>query len=155
MSQKKSAILMSLLGLFTTIGEIFLGVFVDLLHFKSNNLYIFSLLIFAITTIMMPYCYTFQYIAPVVCIYSVAHGFIVSLRLVLTTEAVGIQHSTKAYSFVSVTSGIAGLFTPPLFGLVYDVTGSFLIVFCGAGFCSLIGLVFILTVVLRNKFSVK
>ncbi|XP_036366583.1 monocarboxylate transporter 12-like [Octopus sinensis] len=154
-SQQRSAILMSLLGIFTTVGNIFVGMLVDLLHLRSNNLYIFSMLIFAITIIMMPYCYSFQYIAPVVCIYSVAHGFIVSLRLVLTTESVGIQHSTKAYSFVSVTSGIAGLFTPPLFGLVYDVTGSFLIVFFGAGASTLIGAVLILVIALRNKFSDK
>ncbi|XP_036366698.1 monocarboxylate transporter 9-like isoform X2 [Octopus sinensis] len=155
MTQKKSAILMSLHGLFTTIGELFLGVFVDLLHFRSKNLYIFSLIISSVSIILMPYCYTFQYIAPVVCIYSIALGFTVSLRLVLTTEVVGLEHSTKAYSVLCVTSGIAGLVSSPLFGLFYDITGSFLVVFYGAGACAVLALVFISLITLRNKFCIK
>uniref|UniRef100_A0A0L8IES1 Major facilitator superfamily (MFS) profile domain-containing protein n=2 Tax=Octopus bimaculoides TaxID=37653 RepID=A0A0L8IES1_OCTBM len=155
MTQKKSAILMSLLGLFTTIGEFLLGVFVDLLHFGTKNMYIFSLLISSVSTMLLPYCYTFQYIAPVVCLYSLALGFTVSLRLVLTTEVVGLEHSTKAYSVLCVTSGIAGLVSPPLFGLFYDITGSFLVVFHGSGACGILALVVISLITLRNKFCIK
>lgn len=86
MTRKRSAILMSLLGLFTTIGELLLGVFVDLLHFGTQNIYKFSLIILSISTILMPYCYTFQYMAPVVCFYSVALGKFIILPTQLILE---------------------------------------------------------------------
>ncbi|XP_029656698.2 monocarboxylate transporter 9-like [Octopus sinensis] len=155
MSEKQAAILMSLLGLLTTLGNVILGVLVDIFHISSNKMYIFSMLVLTICVIMVPHCDKFEYITPVICLFGLANGFSVSLRLILTTEISGLEHATKAYSILSFINGISYFAAPPLFGLIFDTTNSFLAVYYGGGACALTGLLLFLIIVCRNTFYKK
>ncbi|XP_036366549.1 monocarboxylate transporter 12-like isoform X1 [Octopus sinensis] len=155
MSKQNAALLMLFLGMFATIGELLLGVFVDFLHFSSNKIYVFSLSIHVITAILIPHCNRFEYMAPVVSVFGFASGLAVSLRLVLTTEVVGLEHSTKAFSVLSFFCGILFSASPPIYGLVFDATKSFVAIFYGGGTCALIAIIFFLLIMYRNKIHEK
>eukprot|EP00106_Octopus_bimaculoides_P019569 XP_014787011.1 PREDICTED: monocarboxylate transporter 9-like [Octopus bimaculoides] len=155
MSKQTAALLMLFLGLFATIGELLLGVFIDFFHFSSNKLYIFSLVVHVVTAILIPHCNRFEYMAPVVSVFGFVDGMSVSLRLILTTEIVGLEHSTKAFSVLSFFCGILFSASPPIYGLVFDTTQSFLAVFYGGGACSLIAIIFFMLIMYRNKIHEK
>ncbi|CAI9737223.1 monocarboxylate transporter 9-like [Octopus vulgaris] len=131
------------------------GVLVDLFHISSNKMYIFSMLVLTICVIMVPHCDKFEYITPVICLFGLANGFSVSLRLILTTEISGLEHATKAYSILSFINGISYFAAPPLFGLIFDTTNSLLAVYYGGGACALTGLLLFLIIVCRNTFYKK
>ncbi|XP_036366546.1 monocarboxylate transporter 9-like isoform X2 [Octopus sinensis] len=151
MSQRKSAILVTLHGLFAIVGELSFGVFMDLLHFTSAKIFIFALLLLSSSAFLMPHCDQFEYIAPLVCMVGLSIGLIVSLRLILTTEIASKEHATKAYSILSFISGISYFTSSPLIGSIFDTTKSFLIVFYGGGVCALIAIILFLFITYRDR----
>ncbi|XP_052831227.1 monocarboxylate transporter 12-B isoform X2 [Octopus bimaculoides] len=150
MSQKTSAVLMIILGFCTTIGELLLGVFVDVFHFSSKKVFMFSLFLVTITSAMMPFCNHFILMACVTSIFGFAIGLGVSLRLVLTTDVAGLEASTKAFSILSVFCGIGYFASPPTFGLIFDVTKSFVMVFYLGGACAFTSLILMILICFRG-----
>ncbi|XP_029647885.1 monocarboxylate transporter 9-like [Octopus sinensis] len=150
MNRSTAAMLMLFLGFFTTIGELLLGVFVDVFHFSGKKVFMFSLFLVTVCSAMMPFCNQFILMASVASVFGFAIGLGVSLRLVLTIDVAGLEESTKAFSILSVFCGIGYFAAPPTFGLIFDVTKSFVVVFYVGGTCAFTSLILMLLISFRE-----
>ena len=74
MSTTDGAILMSIIGIGLTIGELIIGIFLDIFHIKSDHLMTFSLICMGLTTLAIPLLYDLYAIGALITIWSIAVG---------------------------------------------------------------------------------
>lgn len=137
-SENYASIVIAIIGIFSTIGQVVMGyvgdqIWVNVLYFYNTMTSIAGLL-----TVLVPFVTTFL---PMAFLYA-GYGFFISANFALTTvilvELLGMQKLTNAFGMVSLAQGLANLVGPPLAGWLSDVTGSYDAAFYATGFTILV-----------------
>ncbi|XP_005101009.1 monocarboxylate transporter 12 [Aplysia californica] len=121
---QKASFLLSIVGIFNTIGQVVFGYIGDL----ECNL----LNVYAIVSVLAGGCISLIPLMPTfwsTCVLYALFGFFVSVSFPLTTvllvKYLGVEKLTSAYGLLMLMQGIANLFGPPFAGWVSDETGNY------------------------------
>ena len=111
-----SSLLISVIGIASTFGQILMGYIGDQSCVNRLLFYIAMTCIAGLATIMVPLLRSFGMLAG----YCAVYGFFMSANFSLTTiivvQLLGMDQLTNAYGFVTMAEGLANLFGPPLAG---------------------------------------
>ncbi|ELT97404.1 hypothetical protein CAPTEDRAFT_225236 [Capitella teleta] len=121
----RSSFLVSIIGITSTIGQIFAGLMGDQPRVNSLVFYNIMTAFAGACTMAVPFLLTFEALAT----YSALYGFFISANYAMTTiilvELLDMERLTNAFGMVSLAEGLANLVGPPLAGYLTDLTGSF------------------------------
>lgn len=111
-----ASLLISIIGIASTVGQILMGYIGDQSCINRLLFYIAMTCIAGIATITVPLLRSFGMLAA----YCAVYGFFMSANFSLTTiivvELLGMDQLTNAYGFVTMAEGLANVFGPPLAG---------------------------------------
>lgn len=146
-----SSYLISILGIFNTIGMVLFGYIGDKSFVDPSLVYAITMCISGIAIGCLPFLKNYISMAAAVATY----GFTVSTNYALTAsllvELISLDNFTNAYGLLLSVQGIATLVGPPFGGWLYDNYGSYDIPFCTAGICTLLSGLVVLPLCKRLK----
>ncbi|CAE1259684.1 unnamed protein product [Acanthosepion pharaonis] len=115
-SKDEAALLMSISGITCTIGQFLVGALVDFAHIASHYLLTLSLILLATLTFAVTLISAFWSFTVVVIFWSIALGFGISLRVIVTMDLTGMDDFSRGYSLLMLFNGIGYATSPPLSG---------------------------------------
>ena len=122
LSEANSAILISLIGVFNTVGRVIAGAVTDHPNVDALFLTAVTLLTGAVCPALMTLCLDFWSFA-VVCI---MFGLLLSVMPAVTSpclvDILGLDYLTSAFGVLTCIRGVSALLGPPLGGFVIDAT---------------------------------
>ena len=111
-----ASLLISIIGIASTVGQILMGYIGDQSCINRLLFYIAMTCIAGIATVTVPLLRSFGTLAS----YCAVYGFFMSANFSLTTiivvELLGMDQLTNAYGFVTMAEGLANVFGPPIAG---------------------------------------
>jgi len=111
-----ASLLISVIGIASTIGQILMGYIGDQSCINRLLFYIAMTCLAGCATLVVPLLTSFGMLAA----YCAVYGFFMSANFSLTTiivvELLGMDQLTNAYGFVTMAEGLANVFGPPLAG---------------------------------------
>jgi len=111
-----ASLLISIIGIASTLGQIVMGYIGDQSCVNRLLFYIAMTCIAGFATLTVPLLRSFGMLAT----YCAIYGFFMSANFSLTTiivvELLGMEQLTNAYGFVTMAEGLANVFGPPLAG---------------------------------------
>ena len=115
-TEKKASLLLSIIGLSSTCGQIVIGYIGDQAFIDSLHFYNALTSTAGICTMLVPLMMSYTSLA----VYCAAYGFFISANYALTTiilvELLSMDKLTNAYGIVMLAEGIANVVGPPLAG---------------------------------------
>ncbi|KAH3879322.1 monocarboxylate transporter 12-like [Dreissena polymorpha] len=150
MEEKRASLLISVLGIVNTFGQITYGFMGDK-NINLSVLYGCSLMSCGVAILIVPF---FTEFAPLA-VASALFGFFISanysLSTVILVEYLGIDKLSNAYGLTMLVQGIANLIGPPLAALFHDSFHSYdLTFFVGGGFIVLAGNLLLIVPIMRK-----
>jgi MFS family permease len=128
-----SAQILSIIGVFNTIGEVLVGWLSDQPWMSSLTLYAMCMCVCGFVTAIIPFVKTYS----MVLVLSGFYGFFISANYSLTSpilvDIVSIEQFSSAYGFLLACQGIGNLVGPPFAGWLYDYTNKWFLTFGLAG----------------------
>jgi len=116
-----ASLLISVIGIASTVGQILMGYIGDQSCVNRLLFYIAMTCIAGIATVTVPLLKSFGMLAA----YCAVYGFFMSANFSLTTvivvELLGMDQLTNAYGFLTMTEGLANVFGPPLAGEILQL----------------------------------
>lgn len=128
-SSENTAFILSLVGIMTTVGQLLIGFLIDILHVTSIYAYTCALLGATIMTCIIPWLDSVILLAVCSAAFGLCMGWTISLRTILLADLVGVENLTRVFGVVALFQGTGLVATPPLAGLLYDFTESYLALF--------------------------
>ncbi|XP_052784506.1 monocarboxylate transporter 12-B-like [Mya arenaria] len=128
-----AAWLLSVVGITNTIARVLFGFLSDRKWVNRFLLYSTALIICGCSTVAAPFMKSFWSLVLYSTLFGVFSGVTVSLTSVLLTDIVGIEKLSDAFGMTSFISGISVFAGPPIAGLLYDISGSYMVPYVGAG----------------------
>jgi MCP family monocarboxylic acid transporter-like MFS transporter 12 len=120
-----NSISLSLIGLSTLAGQIFIGFLSDIYRKHNWFIYAMSTIIAGISTVLVPYISDIKFIY----MYSIVFGFMTSANYVLQSslviESLGLANLTLAFGCIQLCQAFSTLFGTPLLGWVKDYTQNY------------------------------
>ena len=115
-SEESASFLVSILGIVNMVGQVIYGFIGDLPQVNPTLLYLVSITIAGIATMVMPLFTSYASMA----IYSTVFGFVISANFTLTTiilvELISVEKLTYAYGVIMFGMGVANAIGPPFAG---------------------------------------
>uniref|UniRef100_A0A3P9KHG5 Major facilitator superfamily (MFS) profile domain-containing protein n=1 Tax=Oryzias latipes TaxID=8090 RepID=A0A3P9KHG5_ORYLA len=126
-SHQHAAFLMSILGVIDIVGNITFGWLTDQRCLKPHRLscYILSVAMEGLCCIFAPLLQSFRLLLPFAILYGYFDGAYVALIPVVTSDVVGAKHLSLALGVVYFLHAIPYLLSPPIGGLLVDITESY------------------------------
>ncbi|GFO09748.1 monocarboxylate transporter 12 [Plakobranchus ocellatus] len=128
-----ASFMLSIIGIFNTIGQVVFGYIGDL-NVNLLNIYAIVSALAGVFVAFVPFVHTYFGM----CTLYAFFGFCISVSFPLTTvllvNYLGVARLTNAYGLLMLMQGIANLFGPPFAGWVSDRTGSYNAAFVLSGF---------------------
>ena len=119
--EDRASLLLSIIGLTSTFGQIVIGYIGDQSYIDTLHLYNALTSIAGICTMLVPLMMTYTSLA----IYCGAYGFFISANYALTTiilvDLLGMDKLTNAYGIVMLAEGVANVIGPPIAGNISSV----------------------------------
>jgi len=116
MSDSRASVLVSIIGLFSTVGQVLMGYLGDRTYMDILIFYNTMTSIAGLVTLVMPLAISFVSLSTL----CAAYGFFISANFALTTvilvDLLGMEQLTNSFGIVSLAQGIANLVGPPLAG---------------------------------------
>lgn len=118
LSDNEAALVLSLSGVFDTIGRIVAGIILDIpsLHpFRPvvYNFFIFSL---AAVSFTMPLFTSFLWLSVLCCVYGTLSGAYISQKSVLVVDILGVEHLASSFGLLICFQAVGTCVGPPLSG---------------------------------------
>jgi len=130
---QESSLIISVIGILNTFGELLVGWVGDKSWMSSSLLYAACMLCCAIATAIMPLVTEYSHLLGL----SAVYGFCISANYSLTSpilvELVSIEKFSSAYGFLLASQGVSNLLGPPFAGWLYDYTSQWHLTFGLAG----------------------
>ncbi|XP_036072622.1 monocarboxylate transporter 12-B-like, partial [Oryzias melastigma] len=147
-SHQHAALLMSVLGVLDIVGNISFGWLTDRRCLKPHRLscYILSVALEGLCCLFAPFLRSFRLLLPFAVLYGYFDGAYVALIPVVTSDVVGAKHLSLALGVVYFLHAIPYLISPPIGGLLVDITESYSGTFLLSG-AALLASAFILSAV--------
>jgi len=142
---QRSTQIISIIGIFNTVGELMVGWLGDQQWASFYLVYAVCMICCAVSTALMPLIDSY----PIILGLSAVYGFCISANYSLTSpilvELVSIERFSSAYGFLLACQGVANLIGPPFAGWLFDWTGQWVLTFGLAGlFIGISGLLLII-----------
>ncbi|XP_024119156.1 monocarboxylate transporter 12-B [Oryzias melastigma] len=160
-SHQHAALLMSVLGVLDIVGNISFGWLTDRRCLKPHRLscYILSVALEGLCCLFAPLLRSFRLLLPFAVLYGYFDGAYVALIPVVTSDVVGAKHLSLALGVVYFLHAIPYLISPPIGGLLVDITESYSGTFLLSG-AALLASAFILSAVVgirrcRRQMTIK
>jgi MFS family permease len=129
----ESTMILSVIGILNTVGEVGVGWLADLPGVSSNALYAVCMLVCGLVTALTPFIQSY----PVVLLLSALYGLCISANYSLTSpilvDLVSLDQFSSAYGCLLFCQGLGNLVGPPVAGWLYDTTREWFLTFCLAG----------------------
>ncbi|XP_055389272.1 uncharacterized protein LOC129618500 [Condylostylus longicornis] len=122
-TEEDSAFLISIIGIFNTIGMITLGFIGDRPWLNVNIMYSICMLLCGLSVILMPLAINCYYsLIGLSIIFGLTFASTFSFTPSILVSLVDLDDFTSAYGLILLTEGIGSLLGPPLAALIYDYT---------------------------------
>ena len=116
----KSSTLFMLIGVFAAVGRLGAGCLCDIKRVNSLFLYQAAVFVLGASTILFSQAKTFDSLAAVVVVFSVADGVMVSTFIIVLFRTVQVSQRAPCLGFSMMSAGVFIVCSPPLSGeLVY------------------------------------
>lgn len=120
--EEDGANLISVIGIFNTIGMIILGYIGDKPWIDVSKTYATCLIVCGISTALMPLAvYNYTYLLTLGMIFGISFSSSFSFIPILLVELVELEDFTCAYGLVLLVQGIGNLIGPPLAGVICEL----------------------------------
>ncbi|ELT98460.1 hypothetical protein CAPTEDRAFT_177636 [Capitella teleta] len=129
----KSAILLSVIGIFNTSGRIMCGFLSDKSWVDSLKIYNSALIIGGAMTMGCSFINSFAMLLIYAAVFGVCIASYVSLCVIILIEILGLERLSSSFGFLNMFRGVATILGAPLAGFLYDVTGTYDLAFYVAG----------------------
>lgn len=149
--RSQCAMLISIIGISNTVAKIISGFISDFLHVPSTYIYTIALFVAGAVNLALPWCGRFEVLALCSCIFGFCMGLTIALRTIVITDHLGIDKLTRAFGMIAMFQGIAFLVNPPLGGLVFDMTDSYMYPFVMVGLMYLLAGVMCLPLLRKSR----
>ncbi|KAH9513081.1 hypothetical protein Btru_035793 [Bulinus truncatus] len=130
---QKASFLLSIIGIFNTLGQVVFGIVGDL-NINLLNVYAVVSTLAGLFVAIIPFMTTYANM----CVGYGLFGFCISVSFPLTTvlliRFLGVNKLTNAYGLLMLMQGIANFMGPPFAGMVSDKTGNYNSTFYMSGF---------------------
>ncbi|XP_067672583.1 monocarboxylate transporter 12-like [Haliotis asinina] len=151
MTEARAALLVSVIGILHTVGNLVYGVAGDMRRLSLPLLYGVSISLCGVTLLAVPSSSAFLPLACMAGVFGLLSASSEALSSILLIDIVGEASLSQSYGFTMLLKGIANLVGPPVAGWLYDVSGSYNNTFYAAGTCLVIaGLMYTPTPLLRR-----
>jgi MFS family permease len=136
-SASKGVFIVSLVGICSAVGRATLGQFAD----KFNRLYTFRicLLMGGFTTLFWVVCTDFASLVVYAVLFGYFAGGFISLMPVVCSELFKGQEMGELMGLVYTASTVGNMFSGPIGGFLFDVTGTYTLSITVAGLCMVTG----------------
>jgi len=132
-SNAKSTMVLSVIGVLNTIGEVVVGWVADQPSVSSHVLYAVCMVVCGLVTAVIPCVKSY----PLILILSATYGLCISANYSLTSpilvELISLDQFSAGYGFLLFCQGVGNLLGPPVAGGLYDATGDWMLTFLLAG----------------------
>ena len=129
----ESTMVLSVIGVLNTLGEVVVGWVADLPWVSSHGLYAACMVVCGVVTAVIPCVKSY----PLVLILSATYGLCISANYSLTSpilvELISLDQFSAGYGFLLFCQGVGNLVGPPVAGGLYDTTGDWMLTFLLAG----------------------
>lgn len=151
LARSECAMLISIIGISNTVAKIVSGFISDFLRVPSTYIYTIALFLAAAVNLTLPWCDRFEILAICSCVFGFCMGLTIALRTIVITDHLGIDRLTRAFGMIAMFQGIAFLVNPPLGGLVFDLTDSYIYPFVMVGLMYLLSGVMCLPLLRKSR----
>lgn len=141
LTREEGALLMSIYGVMFAASQLVVGMIADLLHVPISYILAVSMMALTITSVAIPFCYTFLDFAFCTGVFAIFHGFTTALRVMIAAAILGVKNLNKCYSPVCFLIGVGYIIFPLMTGALYDATQSFDSIFYFIGGTLFLGLI--------------
>ncbi|CAI9737471.1 monocarboxylate transporter 9-like [Octopus vulgaris] len=140
------AMIVSVLGIMVSVGQMGVGLIIDFLPVPIIYAYSFAMVLACAVVAVIPLVHSVYILAFCAGVFGFFIGWIISLRTILLADLVGVANLTHVFGVVAFFQGTGFIVSPPLAGLLYDYTQSYMALFmlCTASY----GLAAIFTLIL-------
>ncbi|XP_060073573.1 monocarboxylate transporter 14-like [Ylistrum balloti] len=135
----RAAFLLSIIGITNTIGRVLSGFLADLKFVDSLVINNIALVISAVSLFLQPLCTTYETLIIFAAVYGLCVAAYISLTSIIICDLLGLEKLTNAFGLLTMARGIAGIYGPPVAGLVFQEYGSYDASFYMGGFMFTIG----------------
>uniref|UniRef100_A0A8W8IN66 Monocarboxylate transporter 13 n=1 Tax=Magallana gigas TaxID=29159 RepID=A0A8W8IN66_MAGGI len=125
--------LISVIGIANTISRVVFGWMADKPWVNRLMLYNTALFICGVATALSPLNNSYPFLICYAAVFGASMGVYVGLNSVVLVDLLGLAKLTNAFGLLLMFQGLATFIGPPIFGWLYDVTGSYDISFYVAG----------------------
>ncbi|XP_036355643.1 monocarboxylate transporter 9-like [Octopus sinensis] len=138
--------IVSVLGIMVSVGQMSVGLIIDFLPVPIIYAYSFAMVLTCAVVAVIPLVHSVYILAFCAGVFGFFIGWIISLRTILLADLVGVANLTHVFGVVAFFQGTGFIVSPPLAGLLYDYTQSYMALFmlCTASY----GLAAIFTLIL-------
>lgn len=124
-SGPRASLFISYIGISNTIFRVAVGWISDQKWANCLMINYISLLVGGISTVLVPYCYSYEQLSAYCFVYGMCIAAFISLRSIIMVELLGIDKLTNAFGLVIMSQGISSFFGSPIAGLLSDWYGSY------------------------------
>jgi MFS family permease len=129
----KASIILSILGVFNTLGRLVAGWLADRSWADSLIIHNVSAILAGVLTCLVAVIFSYE----LLCVYAALFGtFIaafIALRSIVIVDLLGIQKLTNAFGLMALFQGFACLFGSPISGALLEASGSYVVPFVVSG----------------------
>ncbi|XP_065164222.1 uncharacterized protein [Atheta coriaria] len=132
-SEEDSSMLIGLIGIVNTVGEVILGWAGDRPWINAGLIYAVCMALCGAVIALTPLFKTFWALATISGLFGLFIAANYSLTCIILVELITLEKFTNAYGLLLLVQGVANLIGPPLGGWLCDVTGTYDLSFYLAG----------------------
>eukprot|EP00095_Tigriopus_kingsejongensis_P011825 snap_masked-scaffold1818_size27096-processed-gene-0.5 protein:Tk11825 transcript:snap_masked-scaffold1818_size27096-processed-gene-0.5-mRNA-1 annotation:"PREDICTED: uncharacterized protein LOC100881530" len=148
--------LISLIGIFNTMGELIIGWLGDQPWIAKNVVYAVCMLACGLATAIVPFLTKYSLLAAMASLYGLAISANYSLTSPILVDLVSLEQFSTAYGFLLLIQGLSNLVGPPFAGYLYDITLEWMWTFgLAGGFIGLSGVLLLIIPSLKKFRKIK
>lgn len=121
----KAAFLLSVVGITNTIGRVASGFLADLRFVDSLVINNVALVVSAIALFLEPLCDSYESLVVFAAVYGLCVAAYISLTSIIICDLLGLEKLTNAFGLLTMARGVAGIYGPPVAGLVFQAYGTY------------------------------
>ncbi|KAJ6216162.1 hypothetical protein RDWZM_007319 [Blomia tropicalis] len=149
--KETASLLISIIGVFNTIGVVIIGYIGDKPWLDANMVYAFFITLCGISFAAIPLCTEPILTSTMTAIYGLTISANYSLVSVILVEFISLDSFTQAYGLLLLVQGVGSLVGPPIVGWLFDVLGSYSEAFYLTGMVVFISGLFVIPVSNRRN----
>ncbi|XP_021365486.1 monocarboxylate transporter 12-like [Mizuhopecten yessoensis] len=147
LTRLQGAFILSIAGIFDTIGRLVSGVVLDVERVKKFRMLVYNSAVFLLSTLtfVLAYVTTFVQLAIIAALYGLLIGTYTSQKTVILADILGSGALSSSFGILICFQGVGTLLGPPITGFLKDNLDSFAVGFYVAAAINFLGALILLT----------